>query len=207
MADPVILALDTATVTGWAVGRPGAEPMFGARDFAGPGGTGEVLDKFRLWLLEMCRVHRVGLIVFESAYIPRPSKKKPLLMNAKTIELLFALTGQVQAVAWGLRTECLQATTMEIFGFFVAKGRVPPRAEKKAAIIARARQFGWDAVTDDEADALALWAMAENTVNPRASSARGDGALFLPPEQPAEVKPKATRRKAKEAPQPEPALF
>jgi hypothetical protein len=207
MPGPMILALDPATTCGFAYGRPGDEPEFGARDFTGPGGNGEVIGKFRLWLLEMCSRQRVQMIVFESPYVPRPKKWKPgeppprETINPLTLRRLYALAGEVEAVAWQLRLECLEATTAEICKFFTGTSYHGGRDNKKAAIIARARQYGWDTLSDDAADALALWAMAENIVDPALSSRRGDGALFLPQPEPVEVQPRARRGRRRGAAQ------
>lgn len=214
MPDPVILALDTATTTGWAYGRPGDEPQFGSRSFAGPGGNGEILCKFRIWLAEMCRLNRVGMICYEQAYIPMPKrkddKKQTFVMNPKTVELLYSLTGEVQSVAWQLRIKCFQATTLEICKFFTGRGSHGGRDQKKAAIIARANQYGWACTDSDAADALALWAMAENIINPGASSRRGDGELFLPVVQLIDlkdvIKPKRASRR-RPAPEADPVLL
>lgn len=205
MPGHVILALDPATVTGWAYGAPGDEPVFGARDFTGPGGNGEVIAKFRLWLLETCRTTHAKMLVFESPYVPMPKKGEKSKMNPLVLRRLYAIAGEIEAVAWQLRLECLEATTGEICKFFTGTQYHGGRENKKAAIIARARQYGWDTLSDDAADALALWAMAENIVDPFVSSKRGDGALFLPPAQPVEAKPKR-QRKAKPAP-PEQTAF
>lgn len=181
----MILALDTATVTGWASGPAGANPpllQWGSRDFSGRGGNGEVVGKFRAWLCAKCYELKPRLIVFEAPYIPRPRERKggPPPMNALTLRRLLGLVAVLESTAWELRIECCEATTGEISKFFTGKWRHGGRDAKKAATIEMCTAYGWDVAGDDNAaDALALWAMAEGNVNPQASSARGDGLLFL----------------------------
>lgn len=204
-----ILALDPATTTGWAYARPGEEPIFGANNFAGPGGNGEVIGKFRAWLLETCYRIKPRVVCFESPYVPRPKKNpKPGdrdLLNPLTLRRLYAIAGEVEAVAWQLRIECLEATTAEICRFFTGTAYHGGRDNKKAAIMARARQYGWEVQSDDAADAVALWAMAENIFDPLASSRRGDGDLSLPLPEPVILKPRQRRKSSKPAPALEPA--
>lgn len=206
-----LLALDQATKTGYAYGRPGEQPVFGSRDFGGgPGGNGEVIDKFRGWLLEICYEIKPRAICFESPYVPRP-KKNPqpgdMMINPLTLRRLFAIAGEVEAVAWRLQIECLEATTIEICKFFTGRGSHGGPDNKKAALMARARQYGWDVQDTDAADAVGLWAMAENIFDPVASSRRGDGDLSLPMAEPVIItraKRKSTRPAKPAAPVQEP---
>jgi hypothetical protein len=185
--EKMILALDTATVTGWAAGNPGDEPTWGSRDFTSPGGNGEVIAKFRHSLNGLCYKFKPTTIVFESPYIPRPNFNRrpgagPPPMNALTLRRLLTLTGIVEEVAWELRIECLEATAAEIMKFFLGTGRVAGgRPAKKAATIAMCQRYGWATVDEDACDALALWTMAEGIIDPRAASRRGDGPLFIAP--------------------------
>jgi hypothetical protein len=180
----MILALDTATVTGWAHGPAGANPpllQWGARDFSGRGGNGEVIAKFRHWLNARCFELKPRLIVFESPYIPHPGKRTGPPMNALVLRRLLAMVGIVEAIAFELRIECCESRPSEITKFFTGSARHGGRDAKKAATVEMCRAYGWDVGGDDNAaDALALWAMAEAKLNPRASSLRGDGRLFLP---------------------------
>lgn len=182
----MILALDTATVTGWAAGRPGETPQWGARDFSGRGGNGEVGGKFRFWLQGMCHQLQPRLIVFESPYVPFPRKdnQRAPMMNPLTLRRLMGLALIVETTAWELRIKSFEATTGEISKFFTGTSRHGGRDQKKAATIAMCRRYGWDvAENDDAADALALWCMAEAKEDPDAALSRGVGPLFLSPKK------------------------
>lgn len=190
----MILALDTATVTGWAAGRVGSAPAWGSQDFSDKAGSGAVLGKFRYWLNQRCHEFSPKLIVFEAPYVPINRQPKfvragegfaagrggPPPMNPLTLRRLLGLTGIVEATAYELGIECREATAGEITKFFTGRMRHGGRDAKKAATITMCRAYGWDvADNDDAADALALWCMAEAQLDPRAAMRRGDGPLFL----------------------------
>lgn len=172
----MILALDPATTTGFAYGNPGDEPRWGSRAFEGKS-TGAVVGLFRHWLVERVATMHPTLIVFEAPYIPRPNARAP--MNAKTLRRLLGMVAQIEACAWELNIRYYEATIFEISRFFVGTQRLP-RGGKKAATIAMCRRYGWAVGNDNEADALALWALAEATVAPRLAARRGVGPLFVP---------------------------
>lgn len=164
----MLLSLDVATTVGWASGVAGSPPQWGARNFAGKGGTGEVIGKFRQWLNQRCYELKPRLIAFESPYVARPQLRAggPPPMNALTLRRLLAMVGTVEAVAWELRIACREATPAEIAKFFTGRARWGGREQKKAAVIAACHRLGWMVEDDNSADALALWAMAEDIMCP-----------------------------------------
>jgi hypothetical protein len=176
----MILALDQATVTGWAAGEPGTRPVWGARAFRARS-TGEMLSLFRNWLIARCEEFHPSLICFESPYIPRgkPRNGSPPL-NPLTLRRLLAIAGTIEAVAWDQRIRCLEARAPEIEKFFVGRATRGDRAAKKKNTVSMCATYGWNTVSDDAADALALWAMAEATIAPALAQKRGAGPLFVP---------------------------
>lgn len=210
---PMILSLDAATVTGWAYGRPGEEPTFGVVEFGGgEGGNGEVISKFRAWCFETCYRLRPDELVFESPYVPhipkKPDPTKKSLFNPKTLRRLYGIASEIEAVCWELRINCCESTIGEISNFFTGRWGHGGREKKKAAFIARARQYGWNCTDDNEADAVALWAMAEGIFAPELSAARSIGDLTLPMAEPVIVKPRRQRKRAERPVEPvQAALF
>lgn len=175
----MILALDSATTCGFAYGRPGEQPVWGAWNFTSKGGTGEVLHKFRRRLVATCEEIKPTLIVFESPYIPRQfyqAQDDGPPLNAKTLRRLYQLVGVVEEVAFGRKVECLEATVSEIASFFLGNARQGGREAKKAATIKMCRLCGWHTISDDAADALALWCLAEHTIQPQIGSRRSASA-------------------------------
>lgn len=185
----MILALDTATVTGWAAGNPGERPQWGSRHFIVKGGNGEVIAQFRHWLEARCDELRPDLVVFESPWVPRG-----LMSNALTLRRLMALAVTVEAVAWERRIKCREATPIEIAKFFIGTGGLK-REAKKAATIEMCRRYGFDVSDDNSADALALWCMAEARLSPAAARDRGVGPLFLKNDAPRKRTPAGRGRR------------
>lgn len=187
----MIVAIDPATTTGWACGVVGSNPpqlKFGTRNFGGSDvPRGIVFSQFRYWLVSGCMKLKPSLIVFETPYVPRhsvgPQRPGIPMMNPDTLRRLLWFAGEIEAVAAELGIECREVTPAAVGKFFTGKARWPGgRIEKKRRTMDMCRAYGWEVTNDNEADALAMWAMAEAVVSPRAASARGDGALFIPRE-------------------------
>jgi hypothetical protein len=70
-----VLALDLASVSGWAVGEPGKEPAHGSIRFASVGASHEAVfaGAFK-WMINMVAEHQPSLIVWES---PAADKLQP----------------------------------------------------------------------------------------------------------------------------------
>lgn len=183
----IILAFDSATVTGWASGAPGETPEFGSREFTSPGGNGEVLARFDAWVKAMIYRRKPGLVVFESPYVPRPTVRfvkagtepdfgnGPPPMNPKTLRRLLAMVGFIEAACSLMKIECLESTPAEITKHFTGRARWGSREAKKRETIRVCGLYGWVTADDNSADALALWHYAESQVDPVAASRRGAG--------------------------------
>ena len=190
-----LLALDVATTTGWAYGAPGARPVWGHfRAGARGAAAGEVLALFRAWLEERCTAWRPSWIAFEAPYVPRvtparirtatghvigtlPSAGAPIDINV--LRRLIAMCGQVELVAHEHGIHCREAASNVICRFFTGRGGWGGRANKKAATQKMCAVYGWPGVSEDEADALALWVYAEAVLFRSAPLQRGPGPLFV----------------------------
>jgi hypothetical protein len=167
----MILFLDAAGTTGVAFGAPGSEPKFATRSFIGRGASGEVVARFRAWLVATIDKLEPRVVAFEAPYIPRFGSKGPP-QNAVTIRRLHALCGTIEAVCWEKQIKCYEATASEITRHFTGQGSWGSRAKKKAATIAQARRFGWAVTDDNQADALAGFCYAEAVLDPVAAAQR-----------------------------------
>ncbi len=189
----MLLALDSATTTGAAWGELGGQPQWAT--FAAKGDSlGEKISRFRFWLMSRVMALRPEWILYEAPYIPVPRAPRFAAagtavsrapsgppMNAATIELLCGFTGTIQEIAFERQIKCRSATVLEITRWFTGTVKHGGRANKKAATIEACRRLGWDTVSDDAADALALWAFAEHVLAPQLASRRAAGAaLELP---------------------------
>src|SRR5262245_23437780 len=95
-----ILALDLASVTGWACGAPGqGVPRSGSIRFARVGASmGAIFSGCAQWLRDFLTVQEVSLIVFESPMEPGFMTGKT---NASTIRVLMGLPAIVEATVYG----------------------------------------------------------------------------------------------------------
>jgi hypothetical protein len=145
-----VLALDLATTTGWAFGRPGTKPKFGTVRFAKPGAArAKVYSAFREWLF--LRIGQPDLIVFESAASPMVMQGRT---NIDTIKLLIGLTEHLEEWCHE-RVELREASVQQIRPHFIGENMKSKLA--KAATIERCHELGWMVTNDNEADACALW--------------------------------------------------
>jgi len=167
----MILFLDAAGTTGVAFGAPGSEPKFATRRFTGSGASGEVVARFRAWLVATIDKLEPRVIAFESPYIPRPGSKGPPL-NSGTVRRLHGLCATIEAVCWERKIACYEAGASEICKAFTGQGSWGSRAKKKAATIAQAKRFGWAVTDDNQADALAGFCYAEAVLDPVAAAQR-----------------------------------
>lgn len=158
----MLLALDTATNTGFAWGGPqDGSPQAG--HWILPGGSDPI--KFNRSLVQLgegvtmlVRQHAIERVAIEAAL---------LIMNnefaAKTLDFLHSLVAVARkdATRAGAAVEIISPRTWraEILG----NGNMP-RAQAKAAAKAHCKMLGWAFETEDEAEAQVIWhcAMARN---------------------------------------------
>lgn len=185
----MILACDIATTSGFAWGAVGETPQWEAVHFKGKD-TGEVLSRLRFYLTEKVTLLKPSRICLEAPYIPTPRAPRivragtavanglsgPPPMNPHTLRRLLAMCGLVEEIAFERKIECREATIQEITSYFTGTTRHGGRANKKAATIAACRRLGWETVSDDAADALALWSFCEFILAPEIASRRLAGA-------------------------------
>lgn len=149
-----VLALDLASVTGWACGEPGGAPHHGSVRFAKPGASHEaVFAGAAKWMSDICAEREPDLVVWE-APLSTSFKRGKTTMNTTT--LLYGLPAVVGAVAY-LRGiyDIRKADTREVRQHFI--GQNPKRAKAKPLVMQQCRLYGWDVADDNEADALATW--------------------------------------------------
>jgi len=148
-----ILALDLATTTGWAYGRPGGKPNSGAVRFSKPGaGRAETYRAFLVWLTRFVAMTPCALITYESP-------AQPLLMMGRTnIDTIKRLIGMAENLEeWAHeRIELREASVQQVRAHFIGSNR-HKRDDAKRLTIQRCRDLGWDVDGDDAADACALW--------------------------------------------------
>lgn len=138
-----ILALDTATKTGWCVWENGIIES-GVQDFSKKRGesNGLMFLRFRKWILDLCFCINPDLIVYEMAHH----------RGGAATEICVNLTGRVQEIAAQLEIESAPVRTTTLKKHATGKGNAD-----KAAMIESARQIiGRDPIDDNEADAVCI---------------------------------------------------
>ena len=145
-----ILALDLATHTGWAHGRPGEKPKWGVETFQGE--RAKAYRALRAWLNQWIVDKRVDLVTFESSATQFMHGRTRI----ETIKRLIGLCEHVEELCYG-RVECREARVAEVRAHFI--GQNIARAEAKVETIRQCKELGWDTSNDNEADALALWSL------------------------------------------------
>lgn len=149
-----VLALDLARRTGWALGKPGAQPRSGVVNFGSDGCSHEAaFDHAARWTAEMLEKHRPTLVVWEA---PLPSSFMRGRTNAATTALLFGFPAVVGLVCYQREIfDVRQATPSDVRAHFI--GRNMRAKEAEIATKAQCRRLGWRYADDNECDALALW--------------------------------------------------
>lgn len=145
------LALDLATVTGWAVHSTGMHrPFLGSLRLGGEaqkvGAPALALWQF---LNDQHRLHQFTHCVFEAQHV---SAK----MNIDTVYKLIALGGVVEMFCEAAQIRCYKVHIGEWRKHFIGKGTGLSRPEAKARCIAECEKFGWDTVDDNAAEACGI---------------------------------------------------
>lgn len=153
-----VLALDLATVTGFACGSTDGTPVsHGVVAIPKTGeDIGRFLAHFRDWLNAALDDMGPDEIVFESPILPDT-------INLKTARKLYSLAGVAEMVAHDRKIRVSEANLNDIRGHFIGIKQAPrdvPKSKRrqwiKDKIIAECRKRGFRVSGDDDADAIAL---------------------------------------------------
>lgn len=159
-----VLALDLASVSGWACGEPGGPPDHGSIRFASPGASHEAVFAGALkWMSDITTAKGPSLVVWEA---PLATSFKRGNSNINTTTLLYGLPAIIGAVSY-LRGvfDIRKADTRDVRLHFI--GSNPKRAKAKPMVIRQCKVLGWDVRDDNEADALATWHYMCSLIEPR----------------------------------------
>lgn len=159
-----VLALDLASVTGWAYGEPGGEPKHGTVRFASAGASHEaVFAKAMTWTKLMLPNKGITTVVWEA---PMPTSFKRGQSNVNTTTLLYGLPAVIGAVVYSAGIfDIRKADTRDVRKHFI--GCSPKRFEAKRMTMDMCRARGWQVADDNEADALATWDYMVSLIDPK----------------------------------------
>lgn len=145
------LALDLATVTGWAVHSTGMDrPFFGTLPL---GGVAQEVGPpaLKLWgfLNDQHRLHQFSHIAFEAQHVSER-------MSMDTVYKLIALGGVTEMFAAAAGVKVYKVHIGEWRKHFLGKGGGMKRAEAKQRCLSECEKFGWHTLEEDAAEACGI---------------------------------------------------
>lgn len=160
-----VLALDLASVTGWAVGEPGMLLAHGSIRFAAKGSSHEAIFANAWdWMEDKIAVYSPKLIVWEA---PLATTFKRIMgnTNVDATTILFGLPAVIGCCAYkrgifDIRKAEARAVRMHFIG------QSPKRSIAKMMVMRQCRAHGWQITDDNEADALATWSYMGSLLKP-----------------------------------------
>lgn len=165
MSGTLILALDLATTTGFAIGKPFQMPRWGTIRFGKPGASNNAIFAHAMdWITALLDpIPRPSTLILESLLPPDAKVGKT---SRDVRDRLCGLQAIVRAVAHkkGIY-DISEAGPQTVRKHFIGDGMLK-RELAKAAVMQRCRQLGWDPQDDNAGDALALFSFACAIINP-----------------------------------------
>lgn len=160
----MILALDLASVSGWAFGDPGGVPVHGSIRFASSGASHEAIFAAAFkWMDQMIVLNGPATVVWEA---PMPTSFNRGKTTSNTTTLLYGLPAVIGAAAYLRRVfDIRKAETKDVRHHFI--GCNPKRALAKPMVMRQCRAMGWEIEDDNEADALATWHYMCSLISPK----------------------------------------
>jgi hypothetical protein len=134
-----VMALNLASVSGWAVGEPGQRPAHGSIRFAAPGASHEaIFANAALWIKQKIVDFKPSLIVWEA---PLPASFRRGKTTTDVTAILFGLPAIVGAVAYQREVyDIRKAETRDVRMHFI--GCNPKRAKAKPLVMRQCRAMG-----------------------------------------------------------------
>jgi hypothetical protein len=163
-----ILALDLATVSGWARGCVGDHgPRCGTLAFSPKGESSENAVFGRALPLFQRLLHddpTPDLVILEAMLPPAAMKGRT---SRAVRDRLAGLHGIARAVAYHRGIYRIETATVSDVRAHFLSDRGLRRASAKREVTAVCQRLGWTVANDNEADACALWSYACGLLDPR----------------------------------------
>lgn len=156
----IVLALDLATETGWAVDHEGGSmPRTGSYELRGNAASrGYAFLEFSKWLFSFARMTMADVIAYEAPVFGGMPTGPDHAM------LLIGLAAMTEEKAAALDVRCVQTVSSTVRKYFLGHGR--PDNPKKA-VVDRCNLLRWDVKNNhNRADAAALWCHTKATLDP-----------------------------------------
>lgn len=163
----LLLALDLATVTGWAFGPAGQRPRSGVLDLGRDSHASRASKLFDY-------VHdklALGTAAVGFEQVLHWAKRG----RAERTELALKLAGAVELAVQAMpapRARVVPLNVLSVTKFWTGRGRYLNRGERKRAMIRACEWRGFQPADDNEADAIGLWHALENELVPQHGAMR-----------------------------------
>ena len=154
----VILTLDLATNTGWAVGEATASavPRIGSVRLGRAGDHGSIGVGLDDWLWPFAELNSVDALVVEAAIGQHAGQQ--------AAKVALGLLMVCEMFAYRRETPIRQCAASSVRARVIGSGRA-----KKPEVMAWCVKQGWDVPDNDAADAAALWELARRVTLGKAS--------------------------------------
>lgn len=177
------LVFDLATQTGYCVGEPGADPVYGSIKIGRAADTDDVgafAIEFDTWAGGLIVKHRPTHVGFCATILPTTRKvlirgvwsTQAVAFSPATVRKLNGLAWHAEFLAKKFELRCFEMYEAQAKKFFTGKGNA-----KKPETLERCQAFGLDPANQDEADAIQAWAFACDMLAPKVPSRFKLGAL------------------------------
>ena len=151
----MILALDVATVTGWAAGnRLSNQPSVGVINLKDGRGIGGKLGLLTRQLSEIVEQYEPEMVIFEQPWLGSGQR------SSQTMRLALSLCAGVELVASWYDVKCLEVPIPTWRKHFIGAGRKPKGESSnwcKVQAQHRCKVLGWGDLTSDQAEACGIW--------------------------------------------------
>lgn len=144
----MILSLDIATQTGWAVGSPCSQPIYGTLKLEGQRVGTRCLQLARE-IGALIDEYHVTDVAIEEAFVGRK-------LTGKGLMTLFGYRAAAHMAAENKGITPTMVRPSEARKHFIQMGSLK-RKEAKKHVMHQCQRIGWNPKNEDEADALALW--------------------------------------------------
>jgi Holliday junction resolvasome RuvABC endonuclease subunit len=167
-----ILALDIATITGWAMGPASDNPQYGTvRLKARDDHPREAAYNLMCFLADIFRAEVPDFVVWEEPMPPifhanQAAKTGKVQQNNASMTLPVMLDGVIYACCTRKGVPCAAVNRMKVLNHFTGKARWGGGAEAKRAVVSRCHMLGLlpkNVKNDDIADAISIWHWAAAT--------------------------------------------
>ena len=160
---PIVLALDLALITGFAIGPSDGTPRSGSIKIGGEGmHTGDRGCAFQRFMLDLIKVERPDLIAYEA-----PLSAKRGNTNADSTLVLFGLAWQTPTIATAKGIPFMPCHLGQVRAYFLGHGRPVKSDDVEKAVKRACLTRGWAPKDHNAADALAVWEYAVATRWPK----------------------------------------